>query len=935
MPYQLLETKLFVPPQRANRINRPRLLAKLDHGLSSNCRLNLVSAPAGFGKTTLVCDWAQKTGLPISWLSLDEGDNDPGRFWKYVIAGLQRLNSSLGVEMAAALQSTQPPPLENLIISLINDLTTYRMPFLLVMDDYHLVVADEVQRTVGYFIDHIPPNVHMVLLTRADPPLHLARRRGRGELCEVRAIDLRFNIEEIRDFLQQTMQLSMPASDIEALEARTEGWIAGLQMVAIAAQDLPDVHDFVSALTGDDRYIADYLVEEVLQRQSKEVRDFLLNTSILTRLSASLCSYVLAEDPTGLNELDRSQLISSEQMAATTLEYLERANLFVIPLDNKRIWFRYHHLFAQLLQQHLHQEVGDEGVRRLYQRASQWHQCNGNPIEGVTYALAGGLLEQAACQIEPIIESMFINGQLMTLAHYGEILPDNILGKHPRLAVGIAWAASATNQNDLCARMVRLVEIGTAIKVQEFLALQEVDREQLPLEIMGAMVELSVISTRLALDNGDLSSVLSKFAQVSPYLIIERDKLPHIFNLPSMLRPPMVFMLSSAEKVQGNFLRALAGFEEAARTGLSTGNIHIISLALGNLGMSQLELGDYQMAEVTFGNALQAAKQHGGEQISAMFGLSHVGLAIIAYERNDIQAARREAEHGIGLGRWWNNWETLMPGYQILALVCLAENDFAGAGQALASLKSIEAIQPAVLSPLVLDVYGLIWSKQGDFKQVAKWANMSGYHLDQEISPAKWNHALLLADWLVSQGDPERAQTILEKQSTAVSAQGQWGIWLGLQTRLAKVLSIVGQNTKAVEILIGVLNRAKPQGILRVFMDEGQPMYDLLQQIRKEGMDLSMSAYIDEILAIFPHPDTTAQAPISDRSPVSALVEGVTPRELEMLTLLSQAYSNAEIAKKAYISLNTVKKHISSIYGKLGVTTRIEAVEKARSLHLI
>ncbi|HLO31941.1 MAG TPA: hypothetical protein VK249_22520, partial [Anaerolineales bacterium] len=384
MPISILATKLFIPPPRAKIVLRPRLIERLNEGLSSGCKLTLISASAGFGKTTLVSEWVACCKRPVAWLSLDEGDNDVTRFLTYLVSALQTIAPNIGAGVLGVLHASQPQPplLESILTALINEIITTSDNFIFVLDDYHSIDSKPVDNALTFLLEHLPPQIHLVIATREDPPLPLARLRARGQLTELRALDLRFTPSEAAEFLNQLMGLNLSAEDITALETRTEGWIAGLQLAALSMQGQTDPASFIKSFTGSHHFILDYLVEEVLQRQPEHVRNFLLQTAILDRLSSLLCDAV-----------------TGQQDGKGMLEALERGNLFVIPLDDQRQWYRYHHLFAEVLQAHL-QEAQPDRVSMLHLRASEWYEQNGLRSDAIRHALAAKDFEGAAGLIE-------------------------------------------------------------------------------------------------------------------------------------------------------------------------------------------------------------------------------------------------------------------------------------------------------------------------------------------------------------------------------------------------------------------------------------------------------------------------------------------------------------------------------------------------------
>ncbi len=438
MPAPILATKLYIPPPRPKVVLRPRLIERLNEGLSASCKLTLISAPAGFGKTTLVSEWVAGCERPVAWLSLDEGDNDPTRFLTYLIAALQTIAANIGEGVLGVLQSPQPPPIESILTALLNEITTIPDNFILVLDDYHVIDSKPVDEALTFLLEHLPPQMHLVIATREDPHLPLARLRARGQLTELRAADLRFTPAEAAEFLNQVMGLNLSAEDIAALETRTEGWIAGLQLAALSMQGHQDAASFIQSFTGSHHFVLDYLVEEVLQQQSESVQTFLLRTSILDRLCGPLCDAVL---------------LAPSASGQETLEYLERANLFIVPLDNERRWYRYHHLFAELLRQRLHQSDAsptEEGgsVAELHIRASQWYEDNGLEIEAFQHAAAANDIERAERLIEGKGMPLHFRGAVVPILNWLESLPTTVLDARPSLWVMYASVDFDNRPND-------------------------------------------------------------------------------------------------------------------------------------------------------------------------------------------------------------------------------------------------------------------------------------------------------------------------------------------------------------------------------------------------------------------------------------------------------------------------------------------------------
>jgi ATP/maltotriose-dependent transcriptional regulator MalT len=562
----LLRTKLFIPPPRQNLVDRPHLFQKLDGGLAPANRLIMVTAPAGFGKTTLVSEWARGSGLPLGWLNLDEGDSDPIRFLRYLVAAMQNIDASIGKSIQAALYGFQPPDATVVLTEIINDLLLLEGPSLIVLDDYHLIFNVQVHDYVNFLVDHLPQAAHLVIATRADPPLQLARRRGQGTICELRAADLRFSGEEVAAFINRVMGLNLKAEDIAALENRTEGWVASLQMAALSLQDTSDRHAFVTAFSGDNRYIADYLLEEVLHHQPVEFQRFLLQTSILNRLSAGLCDAV-----------------TGRQDSQSMINLLERNNLFIMPLDDQRAWFRYHNLFADLLRKRLAQLEGEDAICEMQKRAIAWYAGQKNWLEAINHAFACSDYQLAVDLIERGNQDLYLSGELNALVRFAEMLPAVHIQGNNRLALSLGWAAHATGRPDLCRRMVHIVERNCGLGVDEFVALGEAKSEFDNLT-RSALVEATVMGARLAIDNLEVKRAGRLAELVLPDLDPRYDNLPSLNSPPFALRGPHLYILGLVYKLRGEMNKAEKILQSALEEARWQNNIFIVSLALGQLG---------------------------------------------------------------------------------------------------------------------------------------------------------------------------------------------------------------------------------------------------------------------------------------------------------------------------------------------------------------
>jgi len=917
MSYPILPTKLYIPATRSDLVMRPRLFQRLDEGLKPGFRLTLVSAPAGFGKSTLVSEWARQISLPVAWLACDENDNDPIRFWNYFLAAIQTVDPELGKRLADLAQSSPPPSIDVLITSLVNEIASISKPFCIILDDYHLIEDETIHKNIDFLLDYLPSVVHLIIVTRVDPSLHLARRRGRTELCEVRAADLRFTRAEITDLLNQIMRLGLDQRDLNALEARTEGWIVGLQLAAISLQGRSDAHAFISAFEGDDRYIADYLVEEVLNRQPEYIRDFLLVTSVLHRMNGGLCDAITG----GHN----SQAI---------LNALENANLFILPLDNRREWFRYHQLFAKLLRQYLVQKKGKESVTTLYHRSMDWHVQNGLIGEAVEYALEGGEFATALSLLTQIIGDMFNRNEFVTILRWIEIIPENLLVQSPGLCLGFGWAAIAVSQPKKAEFLIKLVETNVGISVDQFITMDAAEQQALPAEILGTLIELTVQQARVAIDENETTPILDTYSHILPYLTEERSADPFIFNPPFNLRGPMLLIIALANELQGNLREAESGYHEAVRLGKHLNNFPIVAQGLAHLGQVKTLQGNLHLAEETFNEAMDYSIRQFG-QVTGFYGNSMIGLGNLAYERNDLQEAQSLLEGGLKLIKLLNDWQGLLPGLTGLAKLRMAEGNATGALEDSDELIKLSHNFPEIFHTIAEGLRAQLLIQQNWLDDVELWVRSRGYSFKTDPSTLPIEHALVLARFWYTRKQYEHAHRFLTELQKNAEKCEEWGRWIEILALDALVLDARGLHTEALIVLFKSLRRAESESYIRTFVDFGIPMRNLLSQARKSKDFDVLHEYLDQLLAAFEiHKEELMEIPAAPliRQP---LTEALSGREIEVLGLMATGASNSEIAQEFVITINTVKKHVSNIFSKLGVKTRFQAIERARKLGII
>ena len=882
MPTPILATKLYIPRLRPNVVLRPRLHERLNEGLHR--KLTLISAPAGFGKTTLVSEWVEGIERATAWLSLDDQENDPIRFLTYLVAALQTIAANIGEGVSIVLQSPQPPPTEAILAALLNDIVTISDQFVLVLDDYHLLDSKAVDQALTYLVEHLPPHMHLVIATREDPPLPLARLRAQGQLTEVRAVDLRFTASEAAAFLNQVMSLTLSAEDIAALERRTEGWIAGLQLAALSLQGQQDATRFITSFTGSHHFVLDYLVEEVLGQQPDSVQTSLLRTSILDRFCGSLCDAVL---------------LDSSASGQTTLEYLERANLFIVPLDNERRWYRYHHLFAELLRQRLHQSIAsstgdtESQMNELHIRASIWYEDHGLEIEAFHHAVAAHVVERAARLAEGTGMPRHFRVAVTAILDWLASLPTSVLNARPWLWVRYASLLLVNGQPTGVEEKLQAAEA----------ALQGVESDDESRDLVGQIAE-------------SRATLALAWYQVEPMLVQSRRALEYLHPNNLASRATAHWTLGVAYNLQGDRDAARRAYTEAISLSQASGDSFTTILA--TLGLGNIQEADNQLylAAESYQRVLQLA----GEPPLPIAGEAHLALARICYEWNDLDAALAHGQQSLRLARQFDRAiDRFVLCEVFLAHLKLAQGDVAGsaallaeAGQSARQHNFVHRI-PEVAAEQVLTLL-----RQGSLSAAA--------HLAQ-------THELPLSQVRVylAQGDTPAALAVLESLRQKMEAKGWEDERLKVLVLQAVALQAHGDKDQAVRQLCDALVLAEPGGFIRLFVDEGLPMAHLLSEAAAYG---SMPDYIGKLLAVFEAEDQKRED-TSSQSTSQPLIEPLSPRELEVLQLMAQGRSNQEISERLFLALSTVKGHNQNIFGKLQVQRRTEAVARARELGLL
>jgi LuxR family transcriptional regulator, maltose regulon positive regulatory protein len=884
MSTPILATKLYIPPPRPKVVFRPRLIDRLNEGLHR--KLTLISAPAGFGKTTLVSEWVAGCERPSAWLSLDEGDNDPTRFLAYLIAALQTIAANIGKGVLGMLLSPQPPPTESILTALLNEIAAIPDNFVLILDDYHVIDAKPIDHTLTFLVEHLPPQMHLVIATREDPQLPLARLRVRGQLTELRVTDLRFTPSEAAEFLNQRMGLNLSAEDITALEVRTEGWIAGLQLAAISLQGHKDATSFIKSFTGSHHFVLDYLVEEVLQQQSESVQTFLLRTSILDRLCGPLCDAVLL-DPSA----------SGQQ----TLGYLEHANLFIVPLDNERRWYRYHHLFADLLRQRLHQSTasskGDEmgGVAELHRRASAWYEDNGLELEAFHHATAAGDVEHAERLIEGKGMPLHFRGAVTPVLNWLKSLPTTVLDDNPSLWTTYASVLLVTGQVTSVEQTLHSAET----------ALQDAEPDDKTRDLIGRIAAIRATS---ATTLNQVETIIDQSRRALEYL--------HPNNL--AFRTSTIWKLGYAYHLQGDRAAASQAYTEVISIGQASGNM--IFTLLATIGLGALQEGENQLylAAQTYRRVLELF----GDQPLPFASEAYLGLARLLYEWNDLDTAQQHAQQSIELARRIENTDRIVACEVFLARLKLVQGDTAGAAAILAKAGQFVRQHNFVYRMSeVAAAQVLTLLHQGNLAAAARLAETH----ELPISQARVH---------LAQGDTSTALAVLEPLRRQAEAKGWEDERLKVMVLQAVAHLAHGEKDKAVELLGGALALAEPGGFIRLFIDEGTPMAHLLSEAAALGI---MPDYVGKLLAVFEteKPKSEDESSLPPAPPAQPLIEPLSRRELEVLQLIAQGLSNREIGERLFLALITVKGHNQKIFGKLQVQRRTEAVARARELGLL
>ncbi len=914
MSAPLLTTKLYVPPVRPEWVPRPQLVDRLIAAMDR--KLTLLSAPAGYGKTTLLSECAAHCGRPVAWLTLDSSDNDPVRFWSYVVAAMQTVHDQLGKDLLDALPVPElaqegpdavasSPPFEVPLTSLLNEMAGVPGRVVLILDDFHLLDAKPILDGIAFLVERLPPQIHLIIATRSDPLLPLSRLRGRGQMSELRTDDLRFSMDEAAAILSEAMGVQLSCEDVAALEARTEGWAAGLQMAGLSlrGRDAHQISGFIDAFTGGHHYILDYLTDEVLLRQPGDIQRFLLETSILDRLCAPLCDYVTGQE-NGRDEL----------------AWLDAANLFVVPLDDERRWYRYHRLFADLLCRRL-EETDPSQFPVLHLGASEWYEANGLLPEAVHHAFAAGDVERVAKLADGHALALLEHGELATLRGWLEALPDSVVRAHPWLCIGMAWASGLAGQLDAVEPLLQNATKALA-------GCERSDTEMMP----------GSAGRREKRVQGHIAAVRAAAA------IVQGDRLPaaeHSRKALELLPPDDVMARSWAAMVLGltiyqgsDLASAERALSEAAAEGCRSGQDHVAVLALSNLAALQMDKGQLRTAEGTLRDALRLAREYAERTGRHLRGadLAHAYLGVLLCQRNDLDAALGHLHEGVELAELRGEPLRRATAYLHLAYALQATNDSAGAFSATG--KAREAAERS-LSPWVTarvaTAEAWVLFRRGDMAAASGWSSAHEAMAGDYDACDYWSACLLKARISIAQGQEDEALALLANVSDAAQAAGGNHYLIGAWILQAVVWQAQGKLGRALDALESALLLAEPEGYVRIFIDEGEPVARLLREAAARGIAVD---YVGRLLTAWAE-EWARRGQVVQPSHKGKLVEPLSERELQVLRLLAAGLTNREIGDQLYLAVGTVKKYTSTIYGKLGTRSRTQAVARGRDLGLL
>jgi LuxR family transcriptional regulator, maltose regulon positive regulatory protein len=922
----LLATKLFIPPPGSRLVERTRLVNQLDEGLRPGCPLTLVSAPAGFGKTMLASSWirtaqSSHSNLAVAWASLDEQDNDSNRFWSYLVAAFQTFDKQFGKDAQLLLSSGQTNNTEPVLTILINELARTSAPILLVLDDFHFIEQEVILDALAFLLEHIPPNVHVMILTRSDPHLPLARLRSRNQLLEIRLADLRFSLDEASALLNSSMGLDLDIGPIETLQTKTEGWAAGLQMAGLALQRLAteppqtgnaagalkrleNIEDFVASFSGSNRFILDYLLEEVLRRQPVEIQTFLLKTSILDRFCAGLCDAIIENRAVGGVNLPTTIIESCRSQ--TTLEYLERENLFLMPLDAERCWYRYHQLFADLLKKRLRQiHLSEEW--NLHARASQWYEENqlSHPaieqaFQAPDYARAGRLLDEAG-------EDILKHGEYQRLLQWIQRLPKEQIQTHWKLYLykaTILASVGQLNQAEECLEDFKKSK--TADQLDDWQSGQAATVEAL-----------------IAIFRGDAAAA-RRFTKAALGTIPSGSESPW--------RAHLLIALSHTNQVDGYFEEARLNLVDAIEAGKLAGDIYMTLDATTHLVMMLCSMGQLKQADQFAQQGLQYIEQFGLSR-TVEASILYLGWGFILCEQHKLEEAGEYIQQGFEASRKANIPGMMGWAYQVNMRYLMAKSDWPAAEEA---AREADRLAKEVEIPVWIEsgssaLRSQIWVLQGKISEAEQHLRERGIIPNGDIKTIEHLEYAVLGSLLLKKGELDSAELLIGRLLQRSEAKGQQRLMILNLIQLALLYQAKNDQQLAVQTLERALELAESDGYIQLFLDEGEALSGLLDITASQGRHTAFAGIITGRSGPQKMPAFEKIAePDEPQTKPAGTLSSLSPREIEVLRLMAEGLSNKEIAQRLYISLRTVKYHATNIFTKLNVSSRTQAVKTVR-----
>ncbi len=899
---QRLTTKLYLQPARQTLVDRPVLLEQLKEGLRG--KLTLVSAPAGFGKTSLVAAWQKDCETPLAWVSLDEEDNEPLRFLDYLIAALQMVDTDLGDESAELLRRSSTPPIKVVLTSLLNEINAYDKEFVLAFDDYHVIHEHGIHEALSYLIERLAPHAHALIATRSDPPFPLGRLRARGELKELRASDLRFDNTEAAAFLNEVMSLELTPQDVSALEDRTEGWIAGLQLSALSLQGRANRSELVKDFAGDNRFVLDYLLEEVLNCQTEEVQDFLLRTSVLTRLNGALCD-----------------AITGDARGHEMLEQLDRANLFLIRLDNRGEWFRYHHLFADLLRLKLKQKQS-EAIHELQITASEWFEKNHLPEEAIQYALAGQDWDRALNLIEPIAFPMISMGGFQRVNNWVEAIPESTFKTRPRMFSYYLPTLLYKEEYDKMEKYLQIIETAESEEVRH--------------RLMSLVWSTRSLWAAVMHDPDRAAECSQKAFE----FLLPEDVTQRAVVFQTRVRAASIH--GDTNEIRKCLFEALPVYRQAE---------HLIFQVWGQLalGLTNIMQGRLSEGEEDLKRVQQFSREHLKTRPETLL-YSYAFLCDVNRERNDLENAKGHLNEALTLIR--QTGRECFPGFTVehvkaLALTLELCDDRDQANVLIEqALRRVRRWRNEVVDKQLTALSAFMtFRRGGDLATVKRWAETSGFSVDDEVNYRNEFCLQVLARWMIANGKAKQALPLLGRLLKAAQQGARQRVAMEVTLLQALAHQALSDDAEAVKTLEKALIAGQPEGFVRTFIDEGEPVSKLLLELLKQKgkrwdtEQPELLRYVVKLKDLFgpsaPVPTARAATTESEALPWWYAEDPLSERELEVLQHVGRGLSNQEIADKLFLSAGTVKRHMSNIYQKLDVHSRTQALERARTLKVL